>query len=246
MASGDKNLKITCQIGTFDVKVENLSGKAEPRKINGKVLEMKEDGTPVIVRKNSKGEELTFCRVKDGKPMVNAQGEKETLANGYVDSKGTLCADVVPYYKTTDGDTILATTNIKTEVFEIVKFEPTQNFTDKYIVDRYYQIKPAQGKSKADFQRNAMLKANTAQMKKLYDYLIENQVVGRGILNITSSGYLPSIAYVRGVPIGTQGDWTIEIGVFKQQKRYTWVGSSEVEDIQIEQVEQAVPSIDEI
>ena len=83
-------------------------------------------------------------------------------------------------------------------------------------------------------------------MKKLYDYMAKEQVVGRGVMNITSSGYLPTIAYIRPVDVDGNGAWTLEVGVFKQQKRFTWIGSQEVEDIALEQAEQVVPSIDEI
>lgn len=244
--AGEKNLTITSQVGTFQAKIENLSGKAEPRKVNGKMLDMKSDGSPKIIYKNSKGDELKFCRVKDGKPLVNANGETEALSNGYIDSNGNLFTDKIPYYITIDGEQIQATKNEKSDVFEIVKFEPLKNFTDKYIIDAYYQIKPTQGKSKSDHQRALTIRANTSGMKKLYDYMATNDVVGRGVLNVTSSGYLPTIAYVRAVEIDSNGSWTLEVGVFKQQKRYTWVGTQEVEDIAIDQVEQVVPSIDEI
>lgn len=244
--AGEKNLTITSQVGTFQAKVENLSGKAEPRKVNGKMLDMKPDGSPKITYKNSKGDVLRFCRVKDGKPLVNANGENEALSNGYVDTKGNLCVDKIPYYMTIDGEEIQATKNEKSDVMEIVKFEPLKNFTDKYIIDAYYQIKPTQGKSKSDHQRALTIRANTSGMKKLYDYMAQNNVVGRGVLNITSSGYLPTIAYIRSVDIDGKGSWTLEVGVFKQQKRYTWIGTQEVESIELEQSEQLVPSIDEI
>ena len=245
--AGEKNVKISWQDGTFDVKLENLSGKAEPCKVNGKELEMKTDGSPVIVRKNTKGDELKFVRVKNGVPMVNANGESEPLSNGYADSKGVLCQDIVPYYKTIDGDTIPAMKNEKTEVFEISKFEPLKNYTDKYIHDNFYQPKPAQGKSKSDAQRNMTIKANAGQMKKLYEYMKTEGVVGRGVLNPTSSGYLPTIAYIRAVDINTNGDWTLEVATFKQQKRFTWIGDAEMTKIvEQEQVAQNVPSIDEI
>ena len=244
--AGEKNVTIVSQVGTFQAKVENLSGKAEPRKVNGKVLDMKPDGSPKIVYKNAKGEDLRFCRVKDGKPLVTATGENETLSNGYVDPQGNLAQDKQAYYITIDGETLPATKNEKSDVFEIVKFEPLKNFTDKYIIDAYYQIKPTQGKSKSDHQRALTIKANTSGMKKLYDYMAKEQVVGRGVMNITSSGYLPTIAYIRPVDVDGNGAWTLEVGVFKQQKRFTWIGSQEVEDIALEQAEQVVPSIDEI
>ena len=246
MASGDKHLKIVCDICTFDSKTESLSGKAEPRKVNGKEIEMKTDGSPVIHRKNSKGNDLVFCKVKNGQPLLDASGKKEELGNGYMDSNNQLATDVVPYYKALNGDTIPATKNEKTEVFEITKWEPSTNFTDKYIVDKYYQVKPAQGKSKKDFQRLACINANTREMKKVWDYMTKEEVVGRGILNISSAGYLPTIAYLRPVSLGSH--WTIEIGIFKQQKRYTWLEEKDFKprEVEVTNATQAIPSIDEI
>jgi hypothetical protein len=245
--AADKNVKIVCSEGSFDAKVESLSGKAEPRKVNGKEVLMKDDGAPQVFYKNTKGEPLHFARVKDGKPMVNANGENEALSNGYVNDKGELCPDTIPYYQTIDGEFISATKNEKTEIFEITKFEPMQNFTDKYIVDKYYQVKPSQGKSKKDYQRLQSVNANTREMKKIWDYMAEHNVVGRGILNITSAGYLPSIAYLRPVNLGGK-QWTLEIGMFKQQKRYSWVEEMDFKprEVEMTDVEQNVPSIDEI
>lgn len=245
--SKDTGLKVVSSIGSFDAKIENLSGKAEPRKINGKEIEMKPDGTPKVYYKNTKGDDLSFCRVRNGQPLVDSNGASEKLSNGYVDPSGSLVHDVLPYFKTYDGDLIPAVKNEKTDVFEVKKWEPISNFTDKYIVDKYYQVKPGQGKSKKDYQKLACVNANTRGMKDLFDYMTKNQVVGRGVLNITSAGYLPTIAYLRAVQVGNT-HWTLEIGVFKQQKRFTWVEEIDFTPREVEVEHEAVPtpSIDEI
>ena len=247
MASGEKNVKVVWKEGTCDVKLENLSGKGEPRKVNGKEIVMKSDGSPKITYKNPSGDELAFCRVDQNGTVIAG-----SLSNGYANSKGELAQDKVPYYETIDGEHIEAVKNEKSEVFEVSKFEPMKAYLDRYIIDKFYQVKPSQGKSKKDYQRNVTIRANTVALKKLYDHMVKNNVVGRGTLNITSSGFLPTIAYIRPVsaPNGSQDEWTLEIGVFKQQKRFTWKCGQEVEEITpesiIEQQPANVPSIDEI
>lgn len=216
MASGNKNIKIVTKLGSFDVKLENLSGKAEPRIVDGKEIEMKPDGTPKIYYRDSKGNPLSFCRVLEGKPIPST-------SNGYVnEATGELTQDKLPYYKTIDEEFIPAIKNQKTDVFEVTKWEDVSCYTNKYIIEKYYQVKPASGKSKQDYQRIACINANTQGMKQVYDYMMANSVVGKGILNITSSGFLPSIGYLRAIKInGTK--WSMEIGVFKQQKSFTFV-----------------------
>ena len=241
------NVKVVSSVATFDTKYTNLSGKGEPRKVNGKYIQMK-DGRADVVRKNSKGEDLGFFNTNAGVPVL-------TNGRGYytfdVDALGIKTpkekADVIQqFYQAEDGELIPCKLYQKTEIFEIKKFEPLNAYTDKYIIEDYYSLEPSKGKSKTDQARAMQVKVNTAGMKKLYDYLLDNKVVGRGELNLTSGGNLNTIAYVRAVPLSDTGDWTLEFGTFKQQKRYLWVGSPVVEDTPIEQEEQNVASIDEI
>ena len=237
------NVKIVSSIATCDVKYTNLSGKGEPRKVNGKYIQMK-DGRADVVRKNSKGELLKFFNEKDGNAVeTNGRGYYTADVNGIPIAK----ADVInQFYQAEDGELIPCKIYQKTEVFEIKKFEPISAYTDKYIIDNYYSLEPSKGKSKTDQARAMQVKVNTAGMRKLYDYMITNKVVGRAELNLTSGGNLNTIAYVRAVPLNDAGDWTLEFGTFRQQKRYLWVGSAVVEDTPIEQEEQNVPSIEEI
>lgn len=246
--AGEKNIKIMCDQFAFDVKIANLEGKGEPRKVNGKIIKMKPDGSPEFVRKNEKGEVVGFFNTKDGQPVLtNGRGYYTYDEQGDSKIPKEKAGLVVCYYETEDGELIQAHDKQKTEVFEIQKWEPLENYTDKYIINAYYSLIPSKGKSKNDHQRNLNAKSNERGMRKLYDYMITNGVVGRGVLNITSGVGLPTLAYIRPVPLDKQGNWTMEIGTFKQQKRYMWVGTAEViEEVVIEEQEQKVPSIDEI
>ena len=135
--AGTKNMKITSSVGTFDAKLENLCGKAEPRKVNGQEIVMKTDGSPKIIHKDFTGKEVTFCRLMNGKPLTDANGKVVPLSNGYVDEAGNPVTETVPHYLTADGKHIQAVKNDKTEVFEVKKWVPIKEFTDKYIVDKF-------------------------------------------------------------------------------------------------------------
>lgn len=214
----DKKVKIVYQGGTFDIKLENLSGKAEPRKVNGKPIEMKRDGTPKIVRRTPEGKTAEFARqAPDGTILTE-------VSNIYIDENKNPYEDaqLTKYYVTEDGEEIEATKNEKTEVFEITKYEPLENYLDKYQMDSYHQVKPGVGESKKDYAKKVAIGANTVEMKKLWDKLNSENIVGRGTLNLTSNGWLPSVAYVRAVKVnGTK--WTLEIAIFKQPKQFTWL-----------------------
>jgi hypothetical protein len=256
MASGEKSIKVLCDVATFDAKLETLSGKGEPRKVNGKPIVMKTDGSPKIVRKNLAGDTLRFTRYDKatGKVLTDSNGKSIEAGNCYVDSKDNIVpnAEIVPFYEAEDGEHIQAVKNTKTEVFEVKKWLPLKSYLDNYIVENYYVVKPSQGKSKADVQRRLTIKANTGQMKKLYDHMLSHGIVGRGTLNITSNGYMPSIAFVRPVkePNDAKGECALEIGIFKQQKRFTHTFPENVEEYvpstANEVIDANVPSIDEI
>lgn len=227
------------EVATADIKVINLSGKSN-RTVAGKEIEMKQDGSPKIVLKTQAGEETRFVRVKDGKIL-------EDLSNGQADSKDNLYAkgDLIPYYQTIDGEQLQASVNEKTEVFDIKSWEPVQNYLDKYQMDKYYGVKPSQGKSKSDFARKKTYQANTSALKKLWDHMNNRQVVGKAVFNITSSGYLPSVGYLRAVE-QDNGKWTFEIAIFKQTKVFPWIEEKKFKPVDIKEPKKATAEVDDL
>lgn len=258
------NVKVVCSVATFDCKYTNLQGKGEQRKVNGLPILMKPDGGAEVVRKNTKGELLKyFNKDKDGKPIVSSGRGYCTYENvNGVDVPKDIVDknDIVSYYQGEDKDKegnpiitlIPCKKYTKTSVYEIKSFEPLNNYTDKYILDSQYGIAPYEGKSakgETDHARQlritANVRVNTAGMKKLYDYLLDNKVVGRAELNLTSGATLNTLAYIRPVPLDKQGNWVLEFGTFKQPKRFPWVGSAVIEETPIEQAEYEV-AVEEI
>jgi len=112
------SVKIISPVGQVDIKLENLSGKAEPRKVNGKEIEMKADGSPKIVYKNGQGDSLAFARKWQDKVI-------RECSNVYVDDKDRMhtTAELVPYYMALDGEQIPAQKFGKSDVFEIKSFD---------------------------------------------------------------------------------------------------------------------------
>lgn len=221
------NMKIVWEDNSFDAKLENLAGKAEPRRVRTKEgevkeIEMKSDGSPKLVRQvNDKA--VSFAR-RDEKGQVLM-----SCSNVYVDEEGKAYDETETgvFFLATDGELIPARKNDKTDSFSLTSFEPLKNYADAYLMEKYYQVIPSQGSSKKDVARQVARNANTAGMKKLWDYLFREAVMGKGILNITSAGYLPSTAYIRAVVLD-DSKWTLEIAVFKQKKQFLWVEEQEL------------------
>lgn len=69
---------------------------------------------------------------------------------------------------------------------------------------------------KKDFDRKMCIRTNTREMRKLWEYLKQNNVVARGEFNASSRGFMASDGYIRSVEFGNK--WGLEIGIFKEQK----------------------------
>ena len=212
------NLKIVCDVATCDVKLDVIHG--EGRKVNGRAIIMKKDGSaPQIRYKDPTGNTPVQYQEVDATTGAILQGRTSV----YADASGNVFqkSEVKPYYETVDGDMIEASKNQKTEVFEIKAFEPVENYLNKYQMDKYYQVRPSPGLAKKDFAKAQAIESNTTEMLKLYTHLNHNEIVARGVLNITSAGFLPSVGYLRAVDLGNN-TWTLEIAIFKETKPFSW------------------------
>ena len=211
------NLKIASEFGNAEVKVDPIHG--EPRKVNGKAIKVKSDGSPVLKYKDPTGtDELVYQEIDaaTGQPIKGR-------TSVYVDPNGKEYAkdEVTAYYQTEDDELIPATKNVKTDVFEIKKWEPLENYLDKYQMESYYQVRPSAGDSTRDHTKRLNVELNTVELFKLWKHMTKEGVVGRGELNLSSSGYLKKYAYLRPIKVGTDG-WSFEIAVFKENKPITW------------------------
>lgn len=226
-------LKIMWEDSSVDVKYERLRG--DNRKVNGKEIQMDNYGSPKTIKKTPAGIEVIGKMTKS---------KYDTDGNQLPDD-----IEVLEYFVTVDGEEI-PTSNAfgRTEVLNIKKFEPLEYYTDRYIIDAYYQLMPSSGKSKKDYDKAMCKRANTLGLKKLWDKLYTEQVVGKAEFNMRDSK-LPNYAFVRAVKInGTK--WTLEIGRYKQQKLYSWVeeDSFKTTDVKVATpiIATPVPQVDEI
>lgn len=211
------NLKIVSDVATCDVKLDVIHGDA--RKVNGKEIEMKDDGSPKIIYKEPTGKDIIVYQEFDAVTQQPIQGR----TSAYVDPSGKAYqkSEALPFYKVADSDELIpATKNDKTEVFEVRTWDTVENYLDKYQMDRYYQVRPSSGVSKKDFAKALAIQANTVELKKLWSYMYDKKVVGKGVLNITSSGFLPSVGYLRAIKLGDK--WTLEMAIFKETKPFIW------------------------
>lgn len=213
------NLKIQSDIATCSVKLDLIKG--EPRKVNGQTILMKPEGAPTLKYKTTAGQLARYVEIDNATQNLLSSGRSSV----YVDEDGNQHdkKNLEAFYVTEEDALIPAMINEKTEIFEIKKWEPAINYLDRYQMDKYYQVRPSSGTSKKDYVKQREVEFNTEQMKKLWDYMFSESVVGRGTLNVTSSGYLPSVGYLRAVdPDDTGKSWTFEMAVFKQSKPFSW------------------------
>ncbi len=104
----------------------------------------------------------------------------------------------------------------QTKVFEVQGFQPLANYTDSYVISAYYELFPGDNDMKKDIDREIARKSNLYQMRKLWDYLDQNQMVARGEFCTSSRGFVASDGYIRAIKFGNK--WGLEVGVFKEEK----------------------------
>jgi len=216
----DTDMGVVC-----DVKMMNLSGR-KPRSVGGVPIEVKSDGSPKMKYKDSQGNELFFTNTHEGVPVM-------TSGRAYADVNGVI-QDPIPYLQLEDGTEVVAEPRPKSEVFEVTWLP--KGTEDNYLIEKVYQLKPSKGDSKKDIIRKQNINANTASMKKLYDHMIDNKVVGKAVCNVSSTGKLDYVGFMRAIDLGSE--WTIEIVIAKQEKLYAW---QESKDFQAQQTT-AIPN----
>lgn len=208
-------MKINSEYGSADVKCDLIHG--DPRKLNGKEIVMKNDAPKLTYKHSQTGEVLLW-------------GEKDKVSGnlilgknvGYVDSTGNFVPKelITAFYELEDGTLAEAIKNVKTDIFQIEKWEPIENYTDKYQMESYYQVRPDCGDSIKDHSKLLNIEVNTVELFKLWKKMTTDCIVGRGEWP-SSSGYLKKYAYLRPVKVGTDG-WSFEIAMFKENKPVTW------------------------
>ncbi len=97
--------------------------------------------------------------------------------------------------------------NSMTKVFNVTSFEAESNYTDRYIIDKYYEIFPSANDMKKDIDKDLAIRANLSQMYKLWERLHNNGEVARGEFCVSSRGFVASDGYIRAIEIDKK--WTL-------------------------------------
>lgn len=163
---------------------------------------------PPVIAKAPNGKEVREKSVVNGKVL-----EQGDLQRQWVDEDGQIYgkSELTFWY----GDEQVQE-NSQTKVLNIEGYQPLSNYTDQYVIATYYELFPDDNGMKKDIDREIARKSNLYQMRKLFEYLRDNKVVGRGEFCTSSRGFVASDGYIRAVEFGNK--WGIEIGVFKEEK----------------------------
>lgn len=196
-------LQITDQQQGFNanVRYENLS-KAEK---------------PEIVAKTSTGVIVHERTTYNGTVLTPGSTQRQ-----WVDDQGGVYSKQDLTF--TCGDQVVSEV-AQTKVFEVVGYQPLINYTDNYIIDKYYEIYADDNGMKKDIDKARAVASNTYLLKKLWEYLDKNQVVARGEFCTASRGFIASDGYIRAIKI-PGNKWGLEIGVFKEEKVFQHVQES--------------------
>jgi hypothetical protein len=205
------NLQITVpdQGISFNAKYQNLSTYKKPEV----VAMANREGAPVEVK-----ERTTYQGQVLGPGATQRQWVDDT-GNVYAKSELTFFYEGEPVQE-----------NSMTKVFHVEQFQPMQNYTDLYVIDKYYEIFPSDNGMKKDFDREVAVKTNLSHMFKLWEHLIQNDVVARGEFCTSSRGFVASDGYIRAISI--EGKWGLEIGVFKEEKIFQHLNEGKPTEIQ--------------
>lgn len=117
------------------------------------------------------------------------------------------------------------TENTQTKTYVIAGYEKLSNYTDTYVISKYYELFPHNNDMKKDYDKEMARVTNLISMRKLWEYLNQNKLVGRGEFSPASRGFITGDAFIRAIEIGNQ--WGLELGTFSQQKKFEHLNENE-------------------
>ncbi|MHA2046469.1 MAG: hypothetical protein ACW99G_16910 [Candidatus Thorarchaeota archaeon] len=115
-----------------------------------------------------------------------------------------------------DGEPVSEIT--QTKVMQIEGYQDLSNYTDSYVISKFYEVFPSDNGMKKDIDRQLAVRSNLSSMRRLWEYLKNNNKVARGEFCSSSRGFVASDGYIRAVEFGNK--WGLEIGVFKEEKKF--------------------------
>ena len=187
---------------SFDCMRNNMKGKKEEI---------------VIKPYNSKGEELTK------KQLDIATGQPIQYTFKYIDKTGNQYDKGEVIFKNDKGEEVESID--MTTVFEVIAYRPINEYTDRFVVDSFYELYPDNGashtnkgkKKVSDYERDQTRVSNLVGMRKLWEKLYNGALVAGGHFNGASGNFKPGMAFIRAVKMPGE-KWVLELGVFKEEK----------------------------
>jgi len=175
---------------------------------NVKYEKLDKASRPDVVAKAPDGSVVKERTIYQGQVLTPGSTQKK-----WCDDKGNMYQkqDLKFYYEDEEVEE-----NSQTKVFNIDGFQPLSNYTDSYVISKYYETFPSTNDMKKDFDREKARIVNLQGMKKLWDRLDKNQEVARGEFCTSSRGFVASDGYIRAIKFGNK--WGLEIGIFKEEK----------------------------
>ena len=114
----------------------------------------------------------------------------------------------------------------QTKVLSIESYNPIKNYTDSYIISKYYELYPSTNDMKKDVDRERARITNLSGMRKLWQFLRDTNQVGRGEMCVSSRGFTFSDAFIRPIEFGNH--WSLELGIFAEAKVFEHLQEMEI------------------
>ena len=166
---------------------------------------------PEVVAKNTTGATVKNCTVYQGTVLGKGSTQKKWMdEHGVEFSKSELSF----FIKDEEVEELSMT-----RVLDIEGYQELSNYTDMYVIDRFYELYASDNDMKKDIDRQRAIATNKTQMFKLWEYLKKEGKVARGEFCPASRGFIASDGYIRAIEV--DGKWGMEIGVFKEAKEFT-------------------------
>jgi hypothetical protein len=175
---------------------------------NAKYEKLDKAKSPSVEAKAPNGKVVKERTTYQGKTLGPGSTQRQ-----WVDDDGSAYAkaELTFWY---DGEQVSEIAQTKT--FQVEGYQDLVNYTDSYVISKYYEVFPSDNGMKKDIDRQVAVRSNLSSMRKLWEYLKTNKKVARGEFCPSSRGFVASDGYIRAVEFGNK--WGLEIGIFKEEK----------------------------
>ena len=188
-----------------------ISDGSQGINFNAKYEKLDKAKRPSVVAKAPNGKVVSEKTTFQGQVLGPGATQRQ-----WVDEDSTVYAKAELTFEY-DGEQVSEISQTKT--LEIEGYSDIKNYTDTYVISKYYEVYPSDNGMKKDIDRQVAVRANLSSMRRLWEYLMKEGKVARGEFCPSSRGFVASDGYVRAIEFGNK--WGLEIGVFKEEKIFS-------------------------